>query len=48
MAAEVGFEIVDPESGTGGAEVADQNLGNIDHKQGQVSSIVNRSDVAVY
>lgn len=48
MASEVSFEVVDTESGAGRSEVVDQDVGEIDHKHGQIRSIVNRSLVDVH
>ena len=48
MSSEVGFEVVDTESGTSWLEVTDQDLGNIDHKHSQISRIVNRDLVDIH
>ena len=42
------LEVIDTESRTGRAEVADQDLGNVNHKHRQVSRIVNRGLVDIH
>ena len=44
----MGFQVIDTEGRTSRAEVTDQELGNIDHKHGQVSRIVNRGLVHIH